>query len=204
MHSFILIDMSSSMQNRWSETKDAVNGFVASIAKTEPDCRVTVLGFALEGKAFTKLTPLRAESTAVAYIPLGFDTPDPSGMTPLYDALSLLVPVMAHAVGRRSIMVVTDGEENASVHVKAEGAKALITQWQKNEWDVTFLGADFNAFGQAAKLGLQSKDVLNATSGNFAAATEAYAGRTRAYAGGVAPQSLNFSDADRKAAQGQK
>jgi hypothetical protein len=203
MKSYVLIDMSSSMAQKWPETMAAVNGYATEIGKADPDRFLAVYGFALPGSAFTSLTVLRMEAPAANFIRLGEDTPKPSGMTPLFDAIGMIHNILrddGHA--RKTILVITDGEENASRVISGGAAKELIASWKAKEWDVTFLGADFNAFGQAQGLGLGAKDVLNASQGNFANAMASNAARSMAYASGVATQDLSFSDADRKAADG--
>jgi len=54
-------------------------------------------------------------------------------------------------------VITTDGLENASKKYSYEEVKKLITkQKEKHEWEFLFLGADFDAVGEAAKLGIDS------------------------------------------------
>lgn len=200
IQSFILIDMSGSMEPKWDETKIAVNSFVQTVAKEDPGREVAVFGFTGVNNGLNWIVirhPVRADD----FKRLDANTPAPNGFTPLFDALGTLDAKMPEG-GKVTVMVVTDGQENASREIGAVGAKALIAKWQSREWDVVFLGADWNAFSQAADLGLKTKDVLNASQGNYGSAMRAAAGRTMAYAGGQSISDLDFSDKDRHDAGG--
>ena len=68
-------------------------------------------------------------------------------------------------------------------------------------FDVVFLGADFDAFGEAASVGTQAGQTLNMTAGSYGVAAASLAERTSMYAktGAIA----DFSDDDRRIAKGE-
>lgn len=89
---------------------------------------------------------------------------EPRGSTPLYDALAVTID----ATGRRLaamkeadrpknvvFVIITDGEENASITYSAKDVKDRIThQEEKYSWEFVFLGANQDALLEAQKIGI--------------------------------------------------
>jgi hypothetical protein len=67
------------------------------------------------------------------------------------------------------IVVMTDGEEDHSREVTKQGAKAALDCCKAKSWQVVFLGADFDAFGEASQVGVAAGQTLNMTVGNYGA-----------------------------------
>jgi hypothetical protein len=61
-----------------------------------------------------------------------------------------------------------------------------------------FLGADFDAFGEAAQVGVETAQTLNMKAGNYQASMVNLAAQTRCYFSAGA--SMSFSDEDREQA----
>jgi len=87
------------------------------------------------------------------------------GMTPLYDAINLMVRKLAALDPEKcTIVIVTDGDENGSNHTNADQARALLDWCRAKGWQVIFLGADFNNSKQAKLLGADDSNSVGVRS----------------------------------------
>ena len=95
----------------------------------------------------------------------------PMGSTALLDAVGKTVD----STGRRLantpeenrpekviVAILTDGQENASRSYDLSKISDMIShQKEKYSWEFIFLGANQDAFSEAAKIGIDSKDTIN-------------------------------------------
>jgi hypothetical protein len=102
-------------------------------------------------------------------LPLG-DVPPlsivPRGSTALLDAVARSITRLGERLAAKPeherpgavvVMIITDGEENASCEVKRHVLKKTIARQQrKYNWRFMYLGADASAFSEAASLGIQA------------------------------------------------
>lgn len=110
----------------------------------------------------------------------------PRGGTPLYDAIGRGIDQLdAKKSPRNVLVIVTDGEENASRKYSHNGIKELITAKQASGWLVVFLGAGLDVAKQGAALGVAPGRVAAyAKSGAaMASMSTSVRGMTSAYAG---------------------
>lgn len=125
----------------------------------------------------------------------------PRGATPLFDALGRLISLAEGADKKRAaVIVMTDGHENSSRELKKSDAEKLIKRCKEREWQVVFLGADFDNFDQANSVGVAVGQTMKMDKGNYRGATVALATATAAYAS--TGKSVEFTDEDRKKASG--
>lgn len=187
MDIFMLLDRTGSMQRRWEEAVNAINVYVDEVVKaagrdllTDQD-RVTLACFD-RWQTGTTFDILRDAVPLTAWNPLRIDEVTPRGDTPLLDAVVRLAS-LAEAKGsdKTVVVIMTDGEENASSEVTKEVARQAIERLQKRSWQVVYLGADFDAFDQAGRVGIPSPTTLSAASGHFADAMRVTARKTQAY-----------------------
>ena len=204
-----LLDLSGSMQGRIAETVQAFNTFVREAGKS----RVSLYGFNNNKQMRDRrqpdglgvlLTELAPPKTKGGEKWPGLDEAvSCGGMTPLYDAMidfrEAIVPLEGD---RHTVVFLTDGDENASTrHGRAEAAD-FVKSLRDRGANVVFIGADFDAFAQAASFGVKKDDVLNMAAGSYVAGASALASRTQNYAAtGVA---RGFTDEERAAAAGKK
>ena len=126
---------------------------------------------------------------------------DPRGSTALYDAVGVGINTLQADIdalpehARPStvqVIVVTDGEENASGEYSGQTIKHLITEKTKtHNWDFVFLGANQDAIMTAAELGIQADSsmtyspmgpgVTNATSSASRYVSDRRQGRTTGF-----------------------
>jgi Mg-chelatase subunit ChlD len=195
LNAYILLDRSGSMSSRWSEALSSINVYVAELAK-DP-AKVTLATF--DGHDGLQFDVIRDDVAANEWEPATDKDATPRGMTPLFDALGRIVALAEKANPDKAVIVVmTDGAENQSREVTKQGAKAALDRCKGRNWQVVFLGADFDAFGEAAKVGVAGAQTLNMAAGNYKASMEGLAAQTRCYFS--AGESMSFSDEDRKKA----
>ena len=200
MHVYFLIDRSGSMETRWGETLGAVNGYASMLRDGEgaANTRMNVAFF--DGNE--PFAVARAGQSLDAWKDLTDADATPRGMTPLYDAIGQLSGLVAgDKPEKATVVIVTDGAENASKETTQKGALATLKRMEKQGFDIVFLGADFDAISQAARVGRSRDQTLNMTEGNYDEAMGVLASRTRKYAstGKVA----SFTESERKKARGE-
>ncbi len=199
MKAYILLDRSGSMQTRWGETINAINAYVRGLAEEKATKKSEVTVAAFDNQEPFKI--LRSNVKASEWSDINGDEVQPRGMTPLYDAIGKLVSdIRKDAPKKASVVIMTDGAENASREISKEAAKSMLDEMRGKSFDVVFIGADFDAFSQGAGLGNAAGQTLNMSAGNYAATLRGLATRSSLYAATGAIGA--FSDEERKRAQG--
>jgi uncharacterized protein YegL len=196
MNVYILLDRSGSMQNQWSEALSSINAYVKELPK---DTNVHLAAFDHD------YTVVR-NTTVKKWNPINNDEIQPRGNTRLFDAAAR---IMQRAIDdneeRTMIVVMTDGEENASLNFKQADIKALTGVIDSKKWELVFLGANFDKVGDVAvnNFGRTSNKFYNMTSGNFGSSmTATLATASAAYA--TRGEAINFTDEDKARARGGK
>lgn len=196
MKAYVLLDRSMSMSQRWKEAIGGINAYAKGLAQTEAD--VTVIAFDdFHGLQFDAI---RKDAKATTWLDLLGTEAFPRGNTPLYDSIGRLVTMVESAAPEKAVLIiVTDGEENSSRVMSKEAAKQALDRVRARNWQVVFLGVDFENFAQGAGLGATMDCMVSAKASNFNATMGAAARETRAYA--ATGMAFNFTDEDRKEAQ---
>lgn len=203
---YILIDSSGSMQPRWSDTVGTVNGYVKGLAEAGHDGTVTVLSFSSGGgyNAFQQqrllgvpaAEPVTQSRTGNAqmvahgiavkpaeWAPLGTGF-SPMGGTPLYDAISHIVAVTQADRNATGVLVImTDGEENASAVCNKDSARLLLDGVRARGWKVDQLGVEFDNYTQAAAVGTSVRNTVSMSRGAMrsGAVSDSMAASTMSY-----------------------
>jgi hypothetical protein len=201
LSTFLLLDRTGSMQRRWEEAVSAINTYVTDLRKAigedllQDDDRITLAVFdRMNGMQFDVLRDFIPLSQ---WKPLTTIEVTPRGDTPLLDAVVRMAALAeAKNVEKTVLVIMTDGEENASTEVTKDGAKAALDRLRTKGWQVVFLGADFNAFAQAGMLGIVHGQTLSTPSGHYQSATSSTAHLTADYRDHNIP--MSYSDKDRK------
>ena len=78
------------------------------------------------------------------------------GGTPLFDALGNILSQTSNeeSVHSKTVVIITDGEENSSLTWNNETIRQLITNKRSNGWNFMFIGADESCFLNAKDIGL--------------------------------------------------
>jgi Mg-chelatase subunit ChlD len=184
MRSYILLDRSGSMQARWGETIAALNSYVDGLAKEKSTEKTKVSVFTFDGTDSLDFNILRDGVRATDWKNIELHEDSPRGMTPLLDAIGRMKgEIDKKSPKKASVVIMTDGGENGSREVKKESAKAMLDEMRdKKGYDVVFIGADFDAFGEAGGLGNAMAHTLNTSAGSYAGAMKGLAAKTVFYA----------------------
>ena len=125
----------------------------------------------------------------------------PRGMTPLFDAIARLIS-MAEADNpeKAVIVIMTDGEENASREVTKAGVKAALDRAEKRGWEVVFLGAEFANFSDADAVGISARKTMAMGRGRMSESMTRLARKSQAYYASAASAPVEFDEMDREEA----
>jgi hypothetical protein len=205
MQAYILLDRSGSMQSLWVEALSSVNAFAKELAnKTDGpavDSHITLAVFDSQGGL--QFDVLRRKQPALHWENVTDKEASPRGMTPLLDAMVRVIALAESDNPDKAVIVVmTDGEENASVEVKREGVKVALDRAKAKGWEVVFLGANFDNISDAASVGVQGGQQMAMSAGTMDRSLASLARKSRAYAAaapGAAP--IAFDEEDRKVAK---
>ncbi len=205
MQAYILLDRSGSMQSLWVEALSSVNAFAKELAnKTDGpsvDSHVTLAVF--DSQESLQFDILRRKQPVLHWEIVTDKDASPRGMTPLLDAM---VRIISLAEGdnpdKAVIVVMTDGQENASREVTREGVKAALDRVKAKGWEVVFLGANFDNIADASSVGVGGGKQMAMSAGTMNESMSRLARKSRAYAQsapGAAP--IEFDAEDRIAAK---
>lgn len=194
MNVYILLDRSRSMESLWEEALGSINGYVKGLAE---DTKVYLA-------VFDYSYDVIRNTTAGKWVKVTREDVEPRGGTRLYDSAARIIHRAMDDNNEKSVVVImTDGEENSSINFKKDQIKALCDQYEARNWQLVFLGADFEKvtdvattqFGRAfdKSLNLKKEHMAKYVSQNLAASTMAYASTGRG---------MTFTENDRKAAEG--
>jgi hypothetical protein len=195
-HDFILLDRSGSMISLWAEALSSVNAYVKKLADDKVDTGVTLATFDTDngGIAFNVIRDRIIPST---WHPVTDADATPRGMTPLSDATGKIVNLAeAGNYDKVAIIIMTDGHENASRELTVEQAKAALDRCRAKNWQVVFLGANFDNAKQAASYGTAAGQTIQTSAKNFGATMRSMAASRTAYAATGA--AMSFSDEEKQ------
>ena len=156
---WFLLDRSGSMS---SIARDVVVGFDRFFAEQRAaggEATVTIVQF--DGDDPHDVIVDAAPLTAVRSIAGRFE---PRGMTPLYDAIGLLLDRAERRGGHDAdqlVVVLTDGAENASHHWDQQRLFARIAALRERGWTFAFLGANQDSYATGGSVGFQAGNVSN-------------------------------------------
>lgn len=177
MQAYILLDRSGSMQSLWVEALSSVNAFAKELAnKTDGpsvDSHVTLAVF--DSQESLQFDTLRRKQPALHW---------------------------ENVTDKAVIVVMTDGQENASREVTREGVKAALDRVRAKGWEVVFLGANFDNIADASSVGVGGGKQMAMSVGTMNESMSRLARKSRAYAQsapGAAP--IEFDAEDRIAAK---
>lgn len=201
----LLVDESGSMQTRYDDTVNGVNSFIKEWGDNgDVFPFVSLLTFDLPEDISRGAVRALADNVPAKSAPLlGPSNYKPRGMTPLYDAILAAIESGDRAREKNpeitiTVVIQTDGMENASRRASLGGLKEMIAAREANGWQFIFLGADLGraTYTQANNLGIAAQSSVAYASGrsvdtySILAAASAQFTNTRAKS--------TFSDKDRE------
>ena len=102
----VLMDVSGSMEGRLGPAREAAQELLGALDRTADEAGIFMFDTRLE-----EVTPF---GKGVTGLPDKLTTMRPFGATSLHDAIAQTADRMAERVGRRAVVVLTDGKDNAS------------------------------------------------------------------------------------------
>lgn len=169
----VVLDRSGSMEGTRDNTISGYNEYLNGLrTDAASEYSVTLIQFDSAGFAGTPELTISCEDTPLAEVPaLTRETYAPRGATPLYDAIGECIRRADVAVTRApravTLVIITDGCENASKEFNQETIQALIKDRETSaHWTVVFLGAGIDSFAAAAAIGVNAATTANYAVGN--------------------------------------
>jgi len=195
-HDFILLDRSGSMSSLWDEALSSINSYVKKLADDKIDTGVTLATFDGDGGVL-KFDIIRDRIIPSTWKAVSSEDATPRGMTPLSDATGKIVSLArAGNYDKVAIIIMTDGHENASKELTVAQAKAALDECRAKNWQVIFLGANFDNAAQAANYGNAAFATASVAKGNLRAATATVAQSRATYSATGA--SMGFSEEEKR------
>lgn len=180
LYAHILLDRSGSMGVNVPQTIGAINEYINGL-KADPDIssRISLTLFDMPGASYPvsfngqniapaspiDLTTIRNNVKAKECPALLPSEYSPRGGTPLNDAIGKVVEMIDRQTRREgenvALVIMTDGQENASKEFSKEAIKALLDDRKaKKNWLVIYLGADHDAFTASANYGISPQNTM--------------------------------------------
>lgn len=203
-----LLDRSGSMHTIADDTRGGFDSFIAKERAQEGDTVVTLAQFDDRYELVYSSNPIDEVPPLVL---------EPRASTALYDGIGRLITDVGVELaalpedqrpGSVTVLVMTDGHENASREWTNVAVRQLIEQQERDyQWDFVFLGANIDAVNVGTDLGFapdKSMTYMSTTVGVTAAfdSVASYQDRKRATIMG-APPARGFSEEDRRRARGE-
>ena len=152
MDRIFILDRSGSMQSCWDDTIGGYNSFVDS--QKELGGTMTLVQFDHEYSVTYTAKPVAEVE------PLTRKTFVPRGSTALLDAMGRTIKEWKGSAAP-TVIILTDGLENASTKYTKAHIKDLVEQKEKEGWVFMYLGANHDAFEEAQSLGIAPTRTLN-------------------------------------------
>lgn len=170
---YILLDRSGSMSGpKWEHSIGSINSYVQNLRGQKASANITVAAFdsggigGIGGRISSlDFNLIRDNVTIDQYIDIDYREINPRGGTPLYDATARLLDLADKSNSDKTvIIIVTDGDENSSIEWSLSSIKDRIKTCQDKNWEVVFLGAEFNIETIAKNYGVLESKVINTSS----------------------------------------
>ena len=167
----VVLDRSGSMQSCQMEAQNGLNHFIKEQKALPGNAIFSLVQFDTVYEFVYRGVPIST---------VGDFTLVPRGMTALLDAVGRAINETGERLknlaeddrpGLVVFVIVTDGLENSSHEFKKSQIKEMITRQQEiYHWQLTFLGANQDAFAEANALGIAASATVNYVSGKLAEA----------------------------------
>lgn len=185
---YILLDGSSSMISKWWPSLEAIDTLISTLQAANLNSHTIISTFDSVDINLVQRNCTLATWTPCSREPLTAHW----GSTPLYDAINTMGRSLRDLdPSKCSIVIITDGEENASQYTTLVQAKAILDWCRAKGWQVTFIGCDFNNARQAAALGANTSNSIGVDKKLLSDAAKNLGTKRAAY--GLQGTPINFS-----------
>lgn len=199
-HDFILLDRSGSMSGTlWVEALNSVNSYVKRLAEEKVDTGVTLAVFdtsSTDGSLAFEIIRDRIVPSTWKEVTAAEVTPRNS--TPLNDATAKIIS-LAEAGNYEKVVIVimTDGQENASREYTVAQIKDRLEGCRKKQWVVIFLGANFDNASQATNYGNAGGNTAMVSTFNLCASGTMLGSKRAAYGASGVASSMSFTNEEK-------
>jgi uncharacterized protein YegL len=175
VHLTLVLDRSGSMEKIRGDVIGGINQLVADQQAEPGNCKFTMVTFDTQGYDYVHMATDMAQ-----VLPLTEADFVPRSGTNLYDAIGRAITELDVRVGAiktpeiQLFAIFTDGEENSSRNYSREQVFTMIEEHQAKGWTFTYLGANQNAYEEAAAMGIR-RGSTQAYAGDGAGAQAVYA-----------------------------
>lgn len=185
---YILLDGSGSMSDKWFETSAALDAYLRDLRLARANSHLILSTFDSTDNNLIQRNTTIAEMRSFAEEPLTAHF----SSTPLYDAISIAGWTFRDlAPSRGTLLIATDGEENASRFTELTQAKAILDWMRAKGWQVIFFGCDFNNSEQARQLGANEDTAIGVSKALLSDAASMLAHKRTSY--GLYGTDIHFS-----------
>ena len=161
----VILDRSGSMEAIASDVIGGFNQFLTDQQRQPGECRLTLVQFDDQYEVVYLARPIADASRLTA------KTFEPRGSTALLDAIGRTIDTTGARLAalpeeerpnRVLLVIITDGEENASVDYTRDRVFNMISSQQDvYGWSFLFLAANQDAIAEAATVGIAAQQSLN-------------------------------------------
>jgi von Willebrand factor type A domain len=189
---YIVVDGSGSMFTHWASSMQAIDAFVAELGNLSTKLNMTIFD---NHHGTTRFVTARDCTPETWSRVSNGETQPLGGTTPLYDAINATGRMIRDANHPKpgSVLIVTDGDENASQTTQVQ-AKQILDWLRAKGWQITFIGCDFDNSRQASLLGGNKQSAIGVSSARLTNATTALARKRNLHAQFGAP--MHWSEDD--------
>jgi len=174
MDRVFILDRSGSMESCLGDTIGGFNAFLRE--QQTMGGTLSLIQFDHEYLVSYPVTPIADVQ------PLTTETFQPRGSTALLDAIGRTIKDTKSQ--NPSVVILTDGQENASETYTKAHIKDLIEQKTKEGWTFAYLGANQDAFAEASSMGIAAGCTMNYDARNTPVAFRALSSAMSAQASG--------------------
>lgn len=159
-HIWVLLDRSGSMEGIRSAMEVGFDRFIADQkSASAPSTLLTLVQFDDQ-----QVHEVIVDAAALEQVPSLLGRLVPRGRTPLYDAIGRLLDRAEEVskVGERQlVLVITDGQENASRFVGRDDIFGRIRDLESRGWTFVYLGANQDSYAQGGRMAVADGNISN-------------------------------------------
>jgi uncharacterized protein YegL len=202
LHIIIVLDESGSMSSKRLEVIDNMNSFIER-QKALPDrahVSLIKLGSAKAGGGVEDVWEYKDLKDVQ---PLTESDYNPHGFTPLLDAIGRAVEIADISQTNKQLserdgillLIITDGGENSSQKFKDNSViKSIVENRQENNWLISYIGADIDAFSEATNYGFNAGTTLQTSKSALGGTFNMLAEKTRSLRSSYTSHAAAFAD----------